>query len=149
METETSKENVLIKIFWNHWSQGLLLPNVSYDIWPKFKWKTPANLKETCNSYFCATTKNNRLMFFSWRKKVVVCFHKLGEENFKSSSSCNIFNFHNGFVWDPSKVQTSLFGRIARFLWLHKASKEFNYTHYSRFEWVTYITAPVILICEK
>ena len=34
----------------------------------------------------------------------------------KGSSFCNISNFHYGFVWNPSKVQRSLFEQIARFL---------------------------------
>ena len=44
--------------------------------------------KETRNSYFCVTPKNHRLMFLikilksSATKKVIVCFHNLGEENF-------------------------------------------------------------------
>ena len=37
-------------------------------------------------------------------------------KTFKSSSFCNISNFYNGFVWNPSKVQRSLFERITRFL---------------------------------
>ena len=48
-------------------------------------------------------------------KKLCV-FITLMKKTFKSSSFCNISNFHNGFVWNPSKVQRSLFERIARFL---------------------------------
>ena len=50
------------------------------------------------------------------KKEVIVCFNNLGEENFKSSSFCNISNFNNGFAWNPSKVQKLLFERIARSL---------------------------------
>ena len=42
-------------------------------------------------------------------QNVIVCFYNLGEENFNSSSFCNISNFNNGFIWNPSKVQRSLF----------------------------------------
>ena len=80
-------------------------------------------LKETRNTYFCVTLRNHWLMFFSWKelkstviKKVIVCFHTFGEENFLKVAACNIFNFLNGFVWNPSKVQRSLFERIVRFL---------------------------------
>ena len=78
-------------------------------------------LKETRNSYFYVTPKNHLLMFFYWEilkstvtKKVIV--HPSVTKTFKSSSFCNIFNFYNGFVWSPSKVQGSLFERITRFL---------------------------------
>ena len=46
-------------------------------------------LKETRNSYFCVTPKNHPVILFSWnilkstiKKKVIVCFYNLGEENF-------------------------------------------------------------------
>ena len=35
----------------------------------------------------------------------------------KSSNFLNIFNFHNDFIWNPSKVQRSIFERIGHFLW--------------------------------
>ena len=41
------------------------------------------------------------------------------KKTFKSSSFCNISNFHNGFVWNPSKVQWSLFERTAHFLQIY------------------------------
>ena len=31
-------------------------------------------------------------------QNVIVCFYNLGEENFNSSSFCNISNFNNGFI---------------------------------------------------
>ena len=71
-------------------------------------------------SYFCATPKNHQLCLPHENikkalstKKVIVCFYNLGEEN---SSFCNISNYHIDFVWNSSKVQRSLFQRIARFL---------------------------------
>ena len=91
-------------------------------------------LKETHDSYFCVTPpppppppsppqKNHRLMFVSWKqsnalsqKKWLCVFITYVKKTFKSSSFCNISNFHNGFVWTPSKVQRSLFERIALFL---------------------------------
>ena len=62
-------------------------------------------LKETRNSYFCVTPKNHQLCVFI----------TLVKKAFKSSNFCNISNFHNGFVWNPSNVQRPLFERIARF----------------------------------
>ena len=40
------------------------------------------------------------------------------KKTFKSSSLWNISNFHNSSVWNPSKVQRSLLGPTARFLWI-------------------------------
>ena len=39
------------------------------------------------------------------------------KKTFQSNSFCNIFNFHNSFVWNPSKVERSLFERVDRFLY--------------------------------
>ena len=51
-------------------------------------------------------------------KKVIVRFNNLSEvkKTSKSSSFHNISSFHNGFFWNPWKVQRSLFERNPRFL---------------------------------
>ena len=45
-----------------------------------------------------------------------MCFYFItyAKKTFKGSSFCDFSNFNNGFVWNPSKVQRSLFERIAR-----------------------------------
>ena len=48
------------------------------------------------------------------KKKSCVFITKM-KKSFKSSSFCDISNFYNGFVWNPSQVQRSLFERIVRF----------------------------------
>ena len=69
-------------------------------------------LKEKCNSY-CLMKILKRIV----TKKINFFFFRLREENFfKSSGFCNISNFSNGLVWDPSKGQRSLFERIVRLL---------------------------------
>ena len=64
-------------------------------------------LNEMCDLYFCVTAfhKKSNCVFITYMKKT-----------FKSSSFSNISNFLNGVVWNPSKVQRSLFQRVARFL---------------------------------
>ena len=49
-------------------------------------------------------------------KKVTVYFYNFCEKTFKNSTCCNISNFYDGFVWNPSKVQRWLAEQIARFL---------------------------------
>ena len=49
-------------------------------------------------------------------RKWVYVFITLVKKTLKSSSFCNISNFHNAFVWCPSKVQSSVFEWIACFL---------------------------------
>ena len=52
-------------------------------------------------------------------KKVIVCFYKLSEENFSKYQLLRYLQLRNSFIWNPSKVQSSLFERIACLLcWL-------------------------------
>ena len=62
------------------------IPKMSQEITIlEYSFSKVAGLKETCNSYFCVTPKNHRLMFVlksTVTKKATVCFYNFGEENF-------------------------------------------------------------------
>ena len=84
-------------------------------------------LKKTRNFYFMCNLQKSPVNIFHMKiiekhchkRKWVSVFVTLLKKTFKSRSFCNISNFHNSynrFVWNPSKVQGSLFERIARFL---------------------------------
>ena len=62
------------------------IPKMSQEITIlEYSFSKAVGLKETCNSYFCVTPKNHRLMFVlksTVTKKVTVCFYNFDEENF-------------------------------------------------------------------
>ena len=84
----------------------------------EYSFSKVVSFKEKCNFYFCVTPKNYLVKIIKkyCHKKLTELLQLWWSELFNSNSFFNISDLHNGFVWNLSKVQSSLFERIARFL---------------------------------
>ena len=105
-------------------------------------------LKETRCSYFCVTPKNFRLMSYENIKKY--CHRKSNcmflqlrrRKLFKSSSFCNISNFNNGFVWNPSNFKGQFLNelRVSFKQFRYYSLKEIKYSIISIFKFYFYLS---------